>query len=657
MSGAGGPLGKEIPRHDGLPRVTGEARYTADLKLPGALVGKLARSTFAHARIRAIDTRAAEALPGVKAVLTGADLPVAYGILPASQDEHALAVDKARYVGDPVAAVAAVDEATALAAVAALRIEYEPLPAVLDLETALKGEILLHEGRGTNVLREVSQDFGDVDGAFAEADLVLDRTWLYGASTHVPLEPHAALASWEDGRLTLRSSTQVPHYLQRILAQVLQTPVGDVRVIKPFVGAAYGGKSEAFSLEICAAALSRAAGAPVAMSHEREEVFYAHRGRHAVTMRLKSAHRADGTLTALDLNALLDTGAYASFGVVTTWYVGAFGGLPYPIPHYRFRAASLYTNTPPAGPKRGHGALQPRFAIECQLDEAARELGLDPIEMRLKQLAPAGYTSPGGLTVTSTALAACIERVAEASGWRARRGTLGPDRGLGFACSVYMSGAAHSIYKTDAPHSTVQVQLHEGGRCTVRCGTAEIGQGSTTVLAAVVGEVLGIPLGAIDVVEGDTGETPVDLGSYSSRVTFMCGNAALSAATALRRRLEAAASTLPGAGLTDPEVIALAARSGPLVAEGSYTPPARAAPSAARGRARRRPTASPPRWLRSPSTGRPARSRWSASGAPTTAARPSTSRGCSARSRAASTWATVRPSWRPCPTARALGCW
>lgn len=590
---AEGVIGVPQARVDGFPRLTGEARFTDDLKLPRMLVGRLKRSTQAHARIVRVDAGRARALRGVHAVLTGTDLPVLYGVLPATQDETALAVGKVRYIGEPVAAVAAVDEDTALAALDLIEVEYEPLPPVLDVETALRDEVLLHEDRGTNVLREVAQEHGDLEAAFRGAHLVLERTYHYGASTHVPLETHAALARWDEaGRLTLWSSTQVPHYARRILAQVLQIPERQVRVVKPFVGAAYGGKSEVFSLEICAAALARDTGRPVKITWTREEVFYAHRGRHPVSFRLKSAHRADGGLLGLDLQAYLDTGAYASFGAVTTWYAGAFGALPYTLPAYRWRATNVYTNTPPAGPKRGHGAIQPRFALEVHLDEVADLLHLDPAEMRAAQLVQAGTTTLDGLQVTSCGLAEALARVVDASGWAHRRPALPPGRGLGVACSAYMSGAAHPIYKNDLSHSTVEVRVDRSGLVTVASGTAEIGQGSTTMLASVVAEVLGCALRDVRVVEGDTDLTPVDLGSYSSRVTFMGGNAARQAAEALRARLLAAAArtlgvpaeairarpegfSIPGgAAMPWPQVASLAeASGGPLLAVGTYRPP------------------------------------------------------------------------------------
>ena len=571
--------------------MTGSAVYTGDIVLPGTLVGKLLRSPRAHATIRHIDVSRALELPGVHAVLTGADLPVKYGILPVSQDETALAVEKVRFIGDPVAAVAARDEEVAAAALALITVEYEDLPPAVSMEVALRDEVLIHEAHGSNVLKEVAEDYGDVAGGFERADLVLENTWHYHASSHVPLEPHTVLAHFERGtHLTLWSSTQVPHYLQRLLAKVLNLPAEQIRVIKPAVGAAYGGKSEAFSLEFCAAELSRRTRRPVKITYDREEVFYTHRGRHEIKMRVKSGHKFDGRCTALELELWLDTGAYASFGVVTAYYAGSLVPLTYQLPAYKWQAVSVYTNKPPAGPKRGHGAVQPRFALECHLDEVAERLHLDPAELRRRNLTSAFSRTVNGLSITSNGLAECLDRVLKASGWE-RRGSLPPGRGLGLAVSAYISGAGNPIYPNDLPHSSVMMKADRSGLLTVFCGAAEIGQGSTEMFVSLIHQVLGWPRDAVMVVEGDTSLTPVDLGSYSSRVTFMMGNATLRACENLRQRLLSAVAARSGlaegelvwtgAGVTFQERIVMTrgqalqvaeAHGGPLVVTGHYRP-------------------------------------------------------------------------------------
>lgn len=580
---------------DGLPRITGAARYVDDLKLPRMVYAKALRSPHAHARILAIDASPARQIPGVLDVLTGADLPIRYGPIPVAQDETALAVDKVRYIGEPVAVVAATTEEIAWQAARAIRVVYEPIEPVFTLDEALDpSKPLVHDQarKASNVLRRVFQDFGNIEQGFAEADLVLEHTYTYPGSTHVPLEPHAALAAPNpDGTLTLWSSTQNPHYLHRALARVLELPPARIRVIKPAVGAGYGGKCDPFVTDVCAAALALRLGRPVRFGFEREEVFYAHRGRHPTRMRLKMGMTAAGRITAVEFEAWANGGAYASYGVITAYYLGVFGTLPYKLDHYRFTTGRVYTNLPPCGPKRGHGAIQPRFALEVHIDRMCVALGLDPAEVRRQNAVEPGHETVNGLKVTSVGLNDCIERVVEASGYRERRGRLPRGRGVGLATSVYMCGALHPVYPNEMPQSGVHVQIDRAGHVAIFSGTADVGQGSNQMLATLVAERLGVLPEDCRVVEADTDLTPVDLGSYSSRVTFMAGNAALDAADKLRGRVfEAVADHL---GVTPADLrardrmlhcskgvvpwikaIELAeSRYGTLSATGSYKPP------------------------------------------------------------------------------------
>lgn len=585
-------------RLDGRGRVDGTAKYTADIELPRLVHAKVLRSPHPHARILTIDSRAARALPGVLAVVTGEELPIRYGPIPVVQDETALAVGKVRYVGEPIACVAALTEDIARDATRLIRVVYEPLPTIFTAEDALDPELpAIHDQarKKSNVLRSVEQSFGEPDAAFATSDLVLEAEYHYPGSTHMPLEPHAALAApGPNGRLTLWSSTQNPHPMHRTLARVLGMPESQLRVIKPEVGAGYGGKCDTFVTDVLAAYLARLLGRPVRFQLEREEVFYAHRGRHPTRMRLKMGMNQDGRITAIDLEALAEGGAYSSYGVVTSYYLGVFGTLPYALNHYRFKATRVYTNHPPCGPKRGHGAIQPRFAIEVHLDRMALSLGLDPAEVRAQNCVKPDTETVNGLRVTSVGLVECIERVVAASGYREKRGKLGPFRGIGLATSAYMCGALHSPAANELPQSGVQLQVDRSGRVTVFSGTADVGQGSNHMLAVVVAERLGIQPEDITVVEADTDLTPVDLGSYSSRVTFMAGNAALQAADRLRGRfVTKAAEKLgcppdeviacdhryflrgdPTRGIDWIELIALLeAAEGTIGATGSYRPP------------------------------------------------------------------------------------
>jgi 4-hydroxybenzoyl-CoA reductase subunit alpha len=548
-----------------------------------------------------VDTTAAAAAPGVKLVLTGADFPIAFGIMPVSQDEHALCPDTVRYVGDPVAAVIGRSEREAADALALVKVDLEPLPTVATPEEALQRPApRIHDyGEAGNIHRLAHLAFGDVEPALAGADRVFEDLFFYEGSTHLPLEQHAAVAALDaDGRLTLWSSTQTPHYVHRELARALDLPAHRIRVIATPNGGGFGGKSDVMNHEIVVAKAAWLTGRPVKITLTREEVFYAHRGRHPVLMRLKTGVMRDGTIVAMDLETLLDGGAYGSYGAASTLYTGQLQTVTYHVPRFRFRACRTFTNKPPCGPKRGHGTPQPRFAQEVQLDKIAVALALDPADLRLRQLAAAGSTTANWLKIGSMGLQQCIERVVEGSGWRARRGRLGHGRGLGLACGSYLCGAGLPIYWNEMPHSGVQLQLDRSGRVTAFCGATEIGQGSDDVLAAIIAEVLGLEAPDIRLVTGDTDLTPVDLGSYSSRVTLMMGNAAIQAAERAKALLAAAAAKKlgvpverlsfadrrvfdvgnPAAGMTFQEaVVAAEAEQGTLGTTGSYRPPRSAA--------------------------------------------------------------------------------
>lgn len=540
----GGVVGQSGPKVDGRARITGAARFTDDLKLPRMVHGKFLRSTEPHARIKSIDLSGALAIPGVVGYCLGEELPKKYGVIPVAQDETAMAIGKVRYIGEPVVCIAAVDEETAHRACRAVKVEYEPLTPILTIEDALDPKKpFIHDTsrKPSNILRRVFQDYGDVDKGFAEADLVIEDTYDYPGSAHVPLETHAALAMPEpDGKLTLWSSTQNPHYVLRDVAHALGIREQDIRLIKPAIGAGYGGKCDPFASDICSAYLAKKLGRPVKIVLEREEVHYAHRGRHPTRMWLKMGFRKDGSVTAIDFKAWAEGGAYASYGVVTSYYLGVFMSLPYKLENYRFESHRLYTNKPPCGPKRGHGAIQPRFALEIHMDKAALALGLDPAEMRKANCIDPGTETCNGLKVTSVGMKECIDAVVAASGYNDKRGKLGPGRGIGLAASAYMCGSLHPVYQNELSQSSVQLKVDRSGEVTLFSGTADCGQGSIHMLAALCAERLGIAPADVRVFEADSSLTPVDLGSYSSRVTFMAGNACISASDRVREKLFAA---------------------------------------------------------------------------------------------------------------------
>jgi 4-hydroxybenzoyl-CoA reductase alpha subunit len=559
-------IGKPQRKIEGLDKSTGRARYTDDIVLPGMLHGKILRSPHPHARIVSIDTTAAEALEGVHGVVTGREMPVAYGIIPWTPDEYPLALDRVRYVGDGVAAVAAVDEDTALAALDLIRVTYEELPAWLDPFLALEADgstPYIHEprkaGRNGNVTKAVHLAFGEVDALLDAADVVVEGSYLFEGTTHTPIEPHCAIGLWEPdgryagvrseggastdggagppGKLTVWSATQVPHYLHRELARVLGVDGARVRVLQPLVGGAFGGKSEPFDLEFCVAKLAMKTGRPVKILYTREEVFYAHRGRHPFHMRYRTGCDRNGKLRSVDAKIVLDGGAYASFGLVTTYYSGQLLCAPYTMPAYRFDSTRVYTNKPACGPKRGHGSVQPRFAFEVQLDKLAEKVGMDPMGLRRVNAIGENTRTVNELRVTSNGFLACLESVERASGWKEKHRRLPFGRGVGVAGSTYISGTNYPIYPNEMPQSAVQMQIDRSGRVAVFSGASEIGQGCDTLVAQIAAEELGVPLAHVRVLRGDTDFTPVDLGAYSSRVTFMLGNAAIDAARKLRKHV------------------------------------------------------------------------------------------------------------------------
>ena len=590
-------IGTPFRRVDGRAKVTGDTRFADDLRFPRMVYVKLVRSTVPHAKIKHIDFSAAESMTGVIDTLVGKDLPDPFGILPVSEDEHALAIDTVRFVGDPVAAVAALTEDAAHAAALAVQVEYEELPTISSFNEALKTpEPRIHEyGDEGNLHKKVSLQFGDIAEGFKSADLVLEDTVYYEGNTHLAIEQHAAVAVPEDeDRVTVYSSTQTPHYVHRALTKVLDLEPSRIRVVSCSNGGGFGGKSDPFNHEMVVAKLALRLGRPAKITLSREEVFYCHRGRHPVLMHLRTGFRKDGSMTAQHLRTALDGGAFGSYGVASTYYTGALQTTTYQLPNYWFEGARAFTNKPPCGPKRGHGTPQPRFALEVHLDKAAKELGIDPAELRLNNLQPENSVTANWLKMGTIGLDQCIEAVCKGSRWKERYGKLPEGKGLGLACGSYLCGAGLPIYWNHMPQSGVQIKLDRSGCVAVFCGEAEIGQGSDSVLAVIVAEVLGIDLADIRLCVGDTDLTPVDLGSYSSRVTMMVGQAALQAAERARDTIAKAVAEhlqVPAEGLvfadrrvftaSDPEigvsfseaVVVAEALFGTLGTTGSYTPP------------------------------------------------------------------------------------
>lgn len=601
-------VGKSIPRLDGPEKVTGRARYAGDLALPGMLVGRLLRSPVAHARIVSIDVSRAAALPGVKAVITGRDTPgIKYGnwrLFPDSQDETPLAIDKVRFIGDEVAAVAAIDADVAEEALGLIRVEYEPLPAVFDVKAALAaGAPLVHdEGKLTsNISLDRKIDVGDVDAALAAADYVREDTFTTHAVSHAYLEPCACLAEADlEGRITLWTSTQTPYIVQCLLASTLGLRENDVRVIKPHVGGGFGGKMELRKWEFCAAFLARKTGRPVKFVLGRDEELATGRRRHAMTIRSRVGFRRDGTIAGKDVEVHLDGGAYNSMGPTATFLCGNFGAMLYRHPAYRYRGYHVYTNKPPAGAMRGFGAPQALFAMESQMNLAAAELGVDPIELRLRNAMVTGDEIPGVSRISSCGLRESLTKVAEATRWKERRAALPAGKGMGVACYSFITGGVFNWFDTQYDFASAEVRAFDDGTVHLLTMASDIGQGADTVLRQILAESLGISIERIRLTAADTAVTPkADLGTWGSRVTLMAGNAILKAAAQVKEELSAVvsarfglnvihdvsfggdrvyATARPDRGLGFGEAVALAMkanRGGAVVGRAGYTPRAK----------------------------------------------------------------------------------
>src|SRR5256712_4463443 len=589
-------IGRPLPMTDSPAKVSGLGRYADDISVPGMLVGKILHSPVPHARIKKIDSSKAEGLPEVKAVATGRDAQRPYGILPIGHDENALATDKVRYIGDNVAAVAATTEEAAERALELIEVEYEPLTAWFDPLEAMKAEKdWIHEGRPHNIEKEYHHEFGNLEEGFSQAAFVQEERFYAAEVNHAAMEPHSTLAIWQpDARLTVYSSTQVPYYLHRTISDVLEMPMSEVRVIKPMVGGGFGGKSEVIPLEIIAPILAKKAKRPVKITYTREEVFYAHRGRPITLVDLKVGLTREGKISAVAARVVQDGGAYCGYGPVTVLYSGALLGAIYDIRNLKFDGYRVLTNKPACGAMRGHGTVNVRFAFESMLDMLAAAAALDPAEVRRRNLLQAPCVTVNGLRVTSYGLPECIERVVERSGWAQKKGKLPYGRGVGMACSHYVSGAANPIIRSNMPHTTVHIKVDRDAAVTLYTGASEIGQGSDTIQVQIVAEVLGVRPERVKLVAADTELTPVDLGSYSSRVTFMAGNACLEAAKQMRGQIFAGVAKKFGCDAAildarddfifsvddsrlrlrfDDAAVAAIDFHGALVAKGTYAPP------------------------------------------------------------------------------------
>jgi len=537
-------VGHPEPRLDGVDKVTGKALYTVDIELPGMAHGKVLRSPYAHARILRVDARRAAKLPGVFAVITRED-QAGLGMFGAAyKDQTIVAVDKVRYAGDPVAAVAARDEATAEEALELIEVDYQELSAVTSIDEALApGAPLVHEASvsggelmgqryeapkefaGTNLCYRFSYSKGDVEEGFKKADYVFEDTFTFPRVQHFSMEPHATVAHVEGDRMTLWCGTQEPFTLREHLADIFHLPLNKIRIIVPYLGGGYGGKL-AVKNEPLAAALSWKAKRPVRLVNSIEESFKTVT-RHPARVRIKTGVSKDGKLVARQCVIHMETGAYADAGPRVTQKAGyrCFG--PYRLPHMKTDAYTVYTNTVPAGAYRGFGTLQVTWAYESQMDIIAERLGLDPLEFRLKNLLKKGEPYTPGDTPVDCDLGAGLLRAAKEIGWNEKQK---PNRGKGLAVCMKDGGGTYKV-------SSAAVKLNADGTAVLLTGTVEIGQGARTALSQVVAEELGLPLEAVSVAQLDTDVTPYDVNTNASSSTVVMGLAVQRAAQDLKRQL------------------------------------------------------------------------------------------------------------------------
>jgi 4-hydroxybenzoyl-CoA reductase alpha subunit len=530
-------IGRPTPKKDALLKVAGRAEYADDLVMPGMLHGKLLRSPHPHARIVHIDTSRAAALPGVRGVVTGQNFPnIRYGNLPQTRDYLPLAIDTVRYIGEEVAAVAAIDEDTAEEALELLRIEYEPLPAVFEPEEAMRpGAPQLHPHAPGNISARSSFSFGDVEAGFAASDYIREDVFETQAVKQGMLEPHACIGVWDHaGKVTLWSCKMSPYVVWRQLAMGLGIPQGSVRIVQTVVGGGFsGGKQEAMPMDFCAVMLSKKTGRPVKVVHTMDEVLTIGHMRHPMKIRLRTGTAKDGRILAQHCWLTANGGAYSSIGGFSMYLAGAMLNLPYRVPNLRYEALRVYTNNGFCGALRGHTIPQICFARDSQLEMIAAELGVEALEIRLRNAIQPGDVTANGFRVGTFGFEECIERVAETSGWRARRGKLPKYRGIGFGCGAHISGArlmGHSA-------STAEIRVREDGTVQLTTGSTDVGQGADTVLSMIAAEVLGIEADDVRFTTVDTDTTPVDPGTFGSRVTFFTGNAVKRAAEEARRQL------------------------------------------------------------------------------------------------------------------------
>ncbi|MFC1671228.1 xanthine dehydrogenase family protein molybdopterin-binding subunit [Spirochaetota bacterium] len=589
-------VGKSLPRLDGPAKVRGKAEFTDDLKMSGMLYGSIKQSTVGHAIIKNINFSKALKLPGVVAVITGKDAPKPFSASGFKPTETALAVEKVTYYGEGVAAVAAIDEATAEDACELIEVEYEELPVLTDPEEALKSKTQIHEWAKNNITCDGIQEFGDVDDAMKKADFIVENTYKSSYVNNAFLEPHAALAHYEKpcGKLTIHAPNQLPHYMQLAVSQTMEVPMEKVRIISPMIGGGFGGKTDPTPAAVAAAMLSRKTGRPVKIANDRKEVFLQNKGRHPAIMKIKMGLDKEGNILGLEFDSTLDGGAHTSWGLVVFWFTAALLQMPYKVANSRFSGRRVFTNKPACGAQRGLAGVQVKMAMESLMDEAAHKLGMNPYELRKKNAVETGYKTPSVTVCGHSEFKKCLDTVVKNADYNNKVGQLPYGKGIGLAGGHYSSGGAFLLYRSLRPHSTANIKIDTEAGITVFTGATDIGQGATTVIPQMVAEIFGVDYTDVNLVIQDTMLTPMDNGTMDSRVTYGAGHAVKNAAMDAKKKLQEGIApfletqadkvscelgkvcSIEGSKKEIPFIEAIRTyqeKHGTLYGEGSYTPP------------------------------------------------------------------------------------
>jgi putative selenate reductase molybdopterin-binding subunit len=547
-------VGKRIPHRDSVEKVKGSAVFTSDVKLSGMLYGKILRSTVPHAKIGKIDISRAARLKGVKAILTSRDTPlVKYSISPTWADQMILDDQKIRYIGDEIAAVAAVTEEIAEAALDLIRVELEELPGVYDpLEAMTEGAPLVHDAVAHNISKKMTMECGSIEQGFAEADLILEDTFKTQAQSHCSIETHCCIATCSPSDdVKIWVSAQAPHPLRQRIAGALNIDAAKIHVKTPFVGGGFGSKIDLEPAWALCILLSKKTGQPVKIEHSRKEQFIATRMRHPTLTKLKFGVKRDGTIVAKQANVVMDNGAYNSHGPAVLAYNNVMFSTLYRVPNIKYEGSLVYTNKNWGGACRGYGDPQASFAQEVMLDMIAEKLNMDPIELRLKNANIPNEVTANAVKITSCGLKECLTEAQESSDWLEKKAHKKKYRGLGVAAMIYSGGGSIG---SGFNYSGATLQMNADGTLHLLMGALDIGQGSNMILTQMAAEIMAVEPEAIRLTTADTDTTFPCMGTFGSRVTFCGGSAVTQAAKGLKQQLLENAAEMLEANLDDLEL-------------------------------------------------------------------------------------------------------